>query len=56
MSDSNSKTKSPLHNEAVKLGKEGGKEGGPARAKALSPSERAAIARKGADAKHRKFA
>lgn len=36
---------------AVVLGKRGGKKGGPARAKALAPSKRSAIAKQGAKAR-----
>lgn len=39
---------------AATLGAKGGKFGGPARAKALTPSERKAIASKGGKAKARK--
>jgi hypothetical protein len=43
-----------LSEAAAKLGKKGGKFGGPARAKVLSASEKKAIAKKGGDAKARK--
>jgi hypothetical protein len=36
---------------AVELGRRGGKKGGPARAKKLSPTERSAIARNAAEAR-----
>ena len=39
---------------AVKLGKKGGKEGGPARAEKLTPGERTAIAKKGGEARWHK--
>lgn len=39
------------HQAAVTLGKLGGKKGGPARAKALPPSKRKAIAKQGAKAR-----
>ena len=45
--------KSGKNVHAVALGKIGGKKGGPARAKALTPLERSAIARKGAKAANR---
>lgn len=38
---------------AAELGRRGGKKGGPARARKLKPSERSAIARKGAQATNR---
>lgn len=38
---------------AVNLGKKGGKKGGPARAKALSATQRSKIARKGGQARQR---
>lgn len=41
------------HDAAVTLGRLGGKRGGPARAAALSPAERSAIAAKGARAKNK---
>jgi len=47
------KTKARNQN-AVALGKLGGKKGGPARAKKLSAAERSAIASKGAKAKNKK--
>jgi hypothetical protein len=37
------------------LGSKGGKKGGPARAKTLSPAKRSEIARKGAQAKNKKY-
>lgn len=40
-----------LHKAATILGKKGGKYGGPARAKALTPAERSKIAAKGGKAK-----
>lgn len=43
-----------VSSQAADLGREGGKKGGPARAKALTRQERSAIARKGAMAKHAK--
>jgi hypothetical protein len=48
------KTGGGLSEAAAKLGKRGGKFGGPARAKALTAAERSEIARKGAMAKNRK--
>ena len=42
-----------LSNAAATLGKKGGKFGGPARARALTPSERSAIARLGGKARQR---
>ena len=42
-----------LHRSAQLLGAAGGKVGGPARAKALSESERSAIAKKGGEARQR---
>jgi hypothetical protein len=44
----------PMNKAAQVLGAKGGKVGGPARAKALSSTERSAIARKGAIAKNAK--
>ncbi len=41
------KNDTELHASAVKLGKAGGKKGGPARAAALTDAQRSAIARKG---------
>lgn len=38
---------------AVALGRSGGKKGGPARARELSPAKRSAIAREGGRARHR---
>jgi len=40
---------------AQSQGQKGGKKGGPARAAKLSPTERANIARKGAQAKNSKY-
>ena len=40
---------------AAKLGKKGGKVGGPARARALTDAERSRIASMGAKAKNRKY-
>ncbi len=46
----------PVKNKLAQiLGKKGGKKGGPARAKTLSPAKRSEIARKGAQAKHKKY-
>lgn len=42
-----------LHEAGQVLGKEGGKKGGPARAKALSPRERSSIASQGGKEKQR---
>jgi hypothetical protein len=41
----------PKNRAAVALGRLGGKVGGPARAAALTPEQRAAIAKKGAEAR-----
>ena len=41
----------PKNPAAVQLGAKGGKKGGPARAKALSPARRTEIARKGGKAR-----
>jgi hypothetical protein len=43
-----------LHEAAQKMGKAGGAKGGRARADALGPAARSAIARKGAKAKNKK--
>jgi hypothetical protein len=48
------KVKGSLSEAAKTLGSAGGKKGGPARAKALSASQRSAIARKGAMATNKK--
>lgn len=48
------KKKSGKNQHAVALGKLGGKKGGPARAKKLSPAKRKEIASKGAKAKNKK--
>ncbi len=45
------KSEAGKNHNAVELGKLGGKKGGPARAKALTPTERSKIARMGANAK-----
>lgn len=49
-----SKKGGKLTKAAKTLGAAGGKRGGPARAAKLSKSQRSAIARQGAKAKHRK--
>lgn len=48
------KSSGSLTEAAKTLGKAGGKKGGPARAKALSASRRASIARMGANAANKK--
>ncbi len=42
-----------VHQAAVVLGSRGGKKGGPARAKALSPAKRTAIAKQGGKARQK---
>lgn len=49
-----SKKVSSISQAASVMGKKGGKKGGPARAKKLTPGERSAIARKGGNARHGK--
>jgi hypothetical protein len=41
----------PKNRAAVSLGRKGGRVGGPARAASLTPEQRAAIAKKGAEAR-----
>lgn len=53
MSKQAKSTSGEVHKAAVTLGSRWGKEGGPARARALSHAERQAIARKGGHAKAR---
>jgi hypothetical protein len=52
---SRQKTGSKLTQAARTLGSVGGKKGGPARASALTPNQRKAIARKGAIAKNKAY-
>ena len=47
------KKQSGLSDAAAKLGKKGGTFGGPARAKALTPAERTAIAKEGGKARQK---
>jgi general stress protein YciG len=49
-----SSSKSSVHESAVELGKLGGKVGGPARDRKLSPQKKSEIARKGGLAKAKK--
>lgn len=46
-----SSSSAPKSAEAKHLGAKGGKKGGPARAQSLTPEERKAIAKKGAEGK-----
>ncbi len=48
------KKKSSLSSAASAMGKKGGKEGGPARAKVLTPAQRTAIAKMGGKARQRR--
>lgn len=45
--------KSKGTNKQAQYGRQGGKKGGPARAKALSPAERSKIAKMGGKARHK---